>query len=133
MLSEDTYWYIVRYIGNKFKEYRKKSGLSLRDIYNDKEKISMAVVSELENGKKIPRFKTFLELMSLVDMPFSTVLNNEVIPSNIAKNQINNIINKSADDEIKEMLLLHGYDHKEIDEVFRYLHFLKSQREINKK
>lgn len=126
MFSEDTYTYIVRYIGNEFKKYRKKSGLSLRDIYSDK-KISMAVVSELENGKKLPRFETLLQLMSLVDMPFNAILNDIVLPSNITKNQSDNTISKS-DDEIREMLLLHGYSHKEIDEVFKYMHYITTQR-----
>lgn len=133
MFSEDTYWYIVRTIGKKFKDYRDKSGLSLRDIYEDKKLSSMAVVSELENGKKLPKFKTFLELMSLIEMPYNKVFTDDVLPKKERKNQEKDTISKSADDELRDMLLVRGYDHKEIDEVFKYLQFIQSQRVTNKK
>lgn len=133
MFSEDTYWYIVRKIGEMFKKYRQKSGLTLRDIYNDKQISSMAVVSELENGKKLPRFDTFLQLMSSVDMPYNKVFVNDVLPKKERKNQDKDIISKSADDELRDVLLARGYDHKEIDDVFKYLQFIQSQREPSKK
>lgn len=128
MFTENTYWYIVRKIAEKFKEYRNKSGLSLRDIYEDKKISSMAVVSELENGKKLPKLKTLLKLMSLVEIPFDEVFSSNVLPTKATKKQSGNTVSKSDDDEMRDTLMAHGYDSKEIDDILKYMNYVKSQR-----
>lgn len=130
MTPNELYAYLTKVIGREFHEYREKKGLSLRDIYIP-EKISMAVISDLENGKKMPRVETLIRLMNIVDMPYSCLFNAKKLPktmqtasTRIALVQGSNYLN----DDLAELLLQKGYNHKEIEMIAQFMNFVKFQR-----
>ena len=132
---KEQYQYMARAIGNEFHEYREKSGLSLRTIYND-EKISVAVISDLENGKKLPRVETLLRLMHKVKMPYDSVLSAKLIlQKNTAAKRIGKIQESYFEQEqgefcvsLKKILLAAGYNRREIEDIFKYMDFIASKR-----
>lgn len=113
---DNTYKYLTSTIGMKFSEYRKKSGLSLRYIYRTTN-ISMAVVSDLENGKKLPRVKTLLKLLHIVGMPYAEVFNTGVTPNQEVKKV-----------EITDFLLSHNYSKREIIEITAFMDYTIKKR-----
>lgn len=127
----DVYNYLSKVIGTKFHEYRVNSNLSLRDIYAA-EKVSTAVVSDFENGKKLPRVETLIRLLNLVNMPYSEVFNSKILPSNIpSKSSIATRICKIQDCQypaIKEILLTYGFNRREIEDIIQYMDFIVSKR-----
>ena len=127
----EVYNYLSKVIGTKFHEYRESSNLSLRDIYAA-EKVSTAVVSDFENGKKLPRIETLIRLLNLVNMPYAEVFNSEILPSNIPnKSSIATRICKIQDCQypaVKEILLTYGFNRREIEDIIQYMDFLVSKR-----
>lgn len=123
----DVYSYISNVIGSTFHEYRENSKLSLRDIYNA-EKVSMAVVSDLENGKKLPRVETLIRLLNLVKMPYSDVFNNDILPDNSPVNTRFMKIQNTKYPDIKELLLVNGFSNKEIEQITLFMDFIVSKR-----
>lgn len=127
----EVYNYLSKVIGTKFHEYRENSNLSLRDIYAA-EKVSTAVVSDFENGKKLPRVETLIRLLNLVNMPYAEVFNSEILPSNIPnKSSIATRICKIQDCQypaVKEILLTYGFNRREIEDIIQYMDFLVSKR-----
>lgn len=123
--------YLVNTIGCKLHDYRVKSGLSLRDI-NRPEKISMTVISDLENGKKMPKFDTLLRLMEIVEMPYTEVFNPDILPNkpSVSAVRVGLIQGSNVDnnDDLKELLLSRNFTYKEIEDIIQYMAFLKSKR-----
>ena len=50
----------------------------MREIYR-RENISIAVVSDMETGKKLPRIETLIKLMELVEMPYEELFSAELV------------------------------------------------------
>ncbi len=123
----ELYSYISRIVGSQFRSYRENSGLSLRDIYNT-EKVSMAVVSDLENGKKLPRVETLIRLLNLVKMPYSALFNADILPSNSPVATRIGKIQDTKYPDIKELLLVNGFSNKEVDEITLFIDFVVSKR-----
>lgn len=125
----ETSQYLTNIIGCKLHDYREASGLSLRDI-NRPTKISMTVISDLENGKKMPKFETFLRLMRIVGMPYTEVFNADILPQKTPKSAsaIRVGLIQDKDDVLRGILLSHNFTYKEIEDIFLYMEFIKSKR-----
>lgn len=123
----ELYSYISRIVGSQFRSYRENSGLSLRDIYNT-EKVSMAVVSDLENGKKLPRVETLIRLLNLVKMPYSALFNADILPNNSPVATRIGKIQDTKYPDIKELLLVNGFSNKEIEQITLFMDFIVSKR-----
>lgn len=123
----DVYRYIANVIGSTFHEYRENSKLSLRDIYNV-EKVSMAVVSDLENGKKLPRVETLLRLLNLVKMPYSALFNADILPNNSPVATRIGKIQDAKYPDVRELLLVNGFSNREVDEITMFIDFIVSKR-----
>ncbi len=123
----ELYSYISRIVGSQFRSYRENSGLSLRDIYNT-EKVSMAVVSDLENGKKLPRVETLIRLLNLVKMPYSALFNADILPNNSPVATRIGKIQDAKYPDIKELLLVNGFSNKEIEQITLFMDFIVSKR-----
>lgn len=112
-------------IGAKFKQYRLKSGLSLRDIYRD-EQISIALISDLEAGKKLPRMETLVRLCNKVGMPLDEVFSSRIAPSRV------DLIagEQSIEDKIRTILLSDNIPTSLADELVKYFEFLKTKENL---
>lgn len=125
------YEHITRMIGESFKNYRTNSKLSMRDIYKD-EKISIATISDLENGKKLPRVETLITLLQKVGMPLDRVFNDKILP--ISSFGIVSVrASRDWKHEIRNDLIESKFLPNEIDEIIRYIDYIKANRFTDKK
>lgn len=112
-------------IGAKFKQYRLKSGLSLRDIYKD-EQISIALISDLETGKKLPRMETLVRLCNKVGMPLD-----EVFSARIAPSRVDLIVGEqNIEDKIRTILLNDNFPSSVADDLIKYFEFIKTKENL---
>ncbi len=126
------YLQITECIGELFKLYRDNSNLSMRDIYRD-EKISIATVSDMESGKKLPRVETLINLMQKVKMPLNKVFSNDVLPDYYNGVQFGIPQRLNWKQIIKNDLIENKFLPNEIDEILRYIEYIKTNRFNNKK
>ncbi len=112
-------------IGKKFKQYRLKAGLSLRDIYRE-EQISIALISDLEAGKKLPRMETLVRLCNKVGMPLDEVFSSRITPSRV------DLIagGQSTEDKMRTILLNDNIPTSLADELVKYFEFLKTKENL---
>lgn len=125
------YLQITERIGELFKLYRDNLNLSMRDIYRD-EKISIATVSDMESGKKLPRIETLINLMQKVKMPLNKVFSNDVLPNNYNGVQFGIPQKLSWKQIIKNDLVESKFLPAEIDEILRYIEYIKTNRHRSK-
>lgn len=126
------YLQITERIGELFKLYRDNLNLSMRDIYRD-EKISIATVSDMESGKKLPRIETLINLMQKVKMPLNKVFSNDVLPNNYNGVQFGIPQKLNWKQVIKNDLIENKFLPNEIDEILRYIEYIKANRFKDKK
>ena len=126
------YLQITECIGELFKLYRDNSNLSMRDIYRD-EKISIATVSDMESGKKLPRVETLINLMQKVKMPLNKVFSNDVLPDYYNGVQFGIPQRLNWKQISKNDLIENKFLPNEIDEILRYIEYIKTNRFNNKK
>ncbi len=118
--NSNIYKEITAIIGKTFKKYRENSGLSMREIYKQ-EKISIAVMSDMESGKKLPRVETLIRLMGKVNMPLE-----EVFSEKLLKDESKNLRENSMF-LIKLLLKDLGYPMAVIKEIQEFMKFKDSK------
>ena len=127
----ENYFYLTKKIGELFKKYRNNSNLSMRDIYKD-EKISIATISDMENGKKLPRVETLLNLMHKVKMPLDKVFIKDILPPT-DKSAVFGMPQKlNWKQVIRNGLVESKFLPTEIDEILRYIEYIKTNRHSSK-
>lgn len=124
-ISTTDYDSLSENIGKKFKQYRLKAGLSLRDIYRE-EQISIALISDLEAGKKLPRMETLVRLCNKVGMPLDEVFSSRITPSRV------DLIagEQSTEDKMRTILLNDNIPTSLADELVKYFEFLKTKENL---
>ena len=122
-ISTTDYNSLSENIGKKFKQYRLKAGLSLRDIYRE-EQISIALISDLEAGKKLPRMETLVRLCNKVGMPLDEVFSARITPTRMdlltGENDIEN--------KIRTVLTNGNFSSSFADDLIEYFEFLKTKQ-----
>lgn len=122
-ISTTDYDSLSENIGKKFKQYRLKAGLSLRDIYRE-EQISIALISDLEAGKKLPRMETLVRLCNKVGMPLDEVFSARITPTRMdlltGENDIEN--------KIRTVLTNGNFSSSFADDLIEYFEFLKTKQ-----
>ena len=76
--SKEIYREITKRIGNIFYYYRSKKGLSLRELYR-KTGVSIAVMSDMETGKKLPKIETLISLCRYLDIPLEKIFSDKIV------------------------------------------------------
>lgn len=122
-ISTTDYDSLSENIGKKFKQYRLKAGLSLRDIYRD-EQISIALISDLEAGKKLPRMETLVRLCNKVDMPLDEVFSARITPTRMGLLTGENDI----ETKIRTVLTNGNFSSSFADDLIEYFEFLKTKQ-----
>lgn len=73
---------LTKQIGEIFKVYRERSGMSLRKLYS-KTNVSIAVISDMETGKKLPRIESLLVICHAIKMPLTEIFSENIINGNM--------------------------------------------------
>ena len=122
-ISTTDYDSLSENIGKKFKQYRLKAGLSLRDIYRE-EQISIALISDLEAGKKLPRMETLVRLCNKVGMPLDEVFSARITPTRMDLLTGENDI----ETKIRTVLTNGNFSSSFADDLIEYFEFLKTKQ-----
>ena len=101
-----------KFIGQKFKEYRKKSGLS-QEILAEKADLALKHYGRLERGTCIPTLETFFKLIDVLNIPITEF-----------GITIDKLENPNRNELIKEIYLSNE------KEIKLYLNIIKSIKEL---
>lgn len=109
---------------------RKEKGLSVREV-NERSKVSLAVINDLEKARSMPRVETLIRLGLALEIDF-----NEVFRALILSDKINTDINfyKVNKTDLAMDIARYGYDKNQIAEIIdfiKYIDFKSTQK--NKK
>ena len=91
------------FIGQKFKEYRKKSGLSQEKLA-EKAELALKHYGRIERGTCIPTLLTFFKLVEILEIPLSEFGANYKEKNNKNKEELLKEIHSSNDKEIEVYL-----------------------------
>lgn len=88
------------YLGKKFKEYRKKAGLT-QETLSEKIEISEKHYGQLERGSFSPSLETFFKLIEILNIPLSEFGLKTDTLVNQSRNELIKEIYSSNDNEIE--------------------------------
>ena len=88
-----------KYIAQKIKEYRKKSGLTQSELA-EKIDIGTKQISRIEMAEFYPSLSTFFKIVETLNMDFSEFVNNTPTEKNKIRNKLINIIYNAGEDEL---------------------------------
>lgn len=109
----------VKY-GEFFNFKREEKGLSLREL-SKQTNISIALISLLENGDKLPRIETLIKLMSALDIPYNEIFGKKA--SDIEFNPSPKKQKSRTDEELRNILLKYGCDKDDIKDIIQFIQF----------
>ena len=112
--------FITKRIGSYVSTERNKKELSIRKFAN-KINVSSTVLSDLENGTKIPRMGTILKVLWALNIPFEKVFAKDVLPDKEFKNISDPMI------KIEKGLLEQNYNLQDIKDIMDYIKFKKDK------
>lgn len=80
-------------LGGLINKYRALRGLSYRQL-SKATNISCTLLSDTENGNKIPRFETIIKIAEALDIPLNEIFSENIIPIGTQKssNTLDNIL-----------------------------------------
>ena len=78
-MKNELYEKTAKVLGGLINQYRTAKGLSYRQL-SSKTGISIALLSDTENGHKIPRFETIIRVINTLDIPMNKVFSANIIP-----------------------------------------------------
>lgn len=109
-------------------EKRKEKGLSVREI-NERSRVSLAVINDLEKARSMPRVETLIRLGLALEIDF-----NEVFKALILQDVVNTDTNANKDNKTNLAMDLskYGYDKNQVSEIMdfiKYIDFKTAQKD----
>lgn len=99
---------------------RKEKGLSVREV-NERSKVSLAVINDLEKARSMPRVETLIRLGLALEMDFNEVFKALILPDIIS-------INANSNEDKKTNLAMdiskYGYDKNQVSEIMDFIKFV---------
>lgn len=99
---------------------RKEKGLSVREV-NERSKVSLAVINDLEKARSMPRVETLIRLGLALEIDF-----NEVFRALILSDKISTDINfyKVNKTDLAMDIARYGYDKNQVSEIIDFIKFI---------
>lgn len=121
--TEKLYGNMANILGEYIAFVRNKKGISLRDLRTATD-ISIAVISDLENGKKIPRFEILIKILLALGIPINVIFSNKFSENKrVAK------MEEARDGELLiNTLLNEGMTRQETAEILKFIDYTKYKR-----
>lgn len=123
--TKETYASMCRRIGEYINYVRENKGISLRELYR-RTNISIAVLSDIENGQKLPRYETLIKLALALGIPLEFLFGTKFAPS--FKYNDKSVKKPRADESIRNTFLNAGFSKDETKEIMNFIEFTKSKR-----
>ena len=130
--TKNVYEQMCRMIGTHINREREKKGISLREMYR-RTNISIAVMSDIENGLKLPRIETLIKLLIELEIPLSDIFGSMAYQdlSMYKGKVIKNYIRELEDNAQAPFLLSLDYSKDELKEIANFVEYIRFKR--NKK
>ena len=113
---------ITKALGAYVNEIRTKNGISIRKLSKDIN-VSSTVISDFENGTKIPRMETIIKIVWFLDIPLNKVFGRRALPVAIFNSNTGN-----EGMSIAQLLAQEGLSMQDTKEVLDYIEFRKYKK-----
>ena len=127
--TKNAYEQMCRMIGAYINNVREEQGISLREMYR-RTNISIAVLSDIENGQKLPRIETLIKLVLALDIPLSHIFGSKCYPDFVLGKDIKPF-KRTKEEMLKSPILHFDLSKDEIKELDNFMDYIKFKR--NKK
>lgn len=109
---------------------RKEKGFSVREL-NERSKVSLAVINDLEKARSMPRVETLIRLGLALEIDFNEVFRALILPDKISTDINFNKINKT---DLAMDIARYGYDKNQVAEIIDFIKYIdfKSTQKNNK-
>lgn len=131
--TKNVYEQMCRMIGTHINREREKKGISLREMYR-RTNISIAVMSDIENGLKLPRIETLIKLLIELEIPLSDIFGSMAYQdfSMYKGKVIKNYMRELEDNAQAPFLLSLDFSKDELKEITDFVAYIKFKRNRNK-
>ncbi|MCM1266200.1 MAG: helix-turn-helix transcriptional regulator [Candidatus Gastranaerophilales bacterium] len=116
---------ITKTIGAYVREVREEKGISIRKLATEIN-VSSTLISDFENGTKIPRMESIIKVIWALDIPINHIFGKKALPSEIFTAN-----SPEAKMSLSQLLTQTGLSLSDVKEVTEFIEFKKSKR--NKK
>ena len=127
--TKNVYEQMCRMLGTYINKVREEQGISLREMYR-RTNISIAVLSDIENGQKLPRIDTLIKLALALDIPLNHIFGSECHTEFVFSNDIRPF-KQTKEEMLKSPILHFDLSKDEIKELDNFMDYIKFKR--NKK
>ena len=108
---------------------REQKGLSLREL-SRQTNISIALISLLENGDKLPRIETLIRLVLALEIPFGEVFGHKSNGMDFTYNREKVV--KRDDEALRKALLRLGCNKDDIKDIMEFIEFKIFMQKLGK-
>ena len=99
---------------------RKEKGLSVREL-NERSKVSLAVINDLEKARSMPRVETLIRLGFALEIDFNDIFKALMLPDTISTDINFYRINKT---DLAMDLARYGYDKNQVAEIIDFIKYI---------
>ena len=127
--ADKLYSNLCKQYGEYFNYVREQKGLSLREL-SRQTNISIALISLLENGDKLPRIETLIRLVLALEIPFGEVFGHKSHGMDFTYNREKVV--KRDDEALRKALLRLGCNKDDIKDIMEFIEFKIYKQKIGK-
>ena len=127
--ADKLYSNLCKQYGEYFNYVREQKGLSLREL-SRQTNISIALISLLENGDKLPRIETLIRLVLALEIPFGEVFGNKSNGMEFTYNREKVV--KRDDEALRKALLRLGCNKDDIKDIRKFIKFKIFMQQLDK-
>ena len=127
--ADKLYSNLCKQYGEYFNYVREQKGLSLREL-SRQTNISIALISLLENGDKLPRIETLIRLVLALEIPFGEVFGHKSNGMDFTYNREKVV--KRDDESLRKALLRLGCNKDDIKDIMEFIEFKIYKQKIGK-
>lgn len=128
--SDRIYENLCKLYGEYFNYTREQKGLSLREL-SKQTNISIALISLLENGDKLPRIETLIRLVLALGIPFNEIFGRKATGLEFTSKPNNAT---TRDDEVlRNTLLKMGCDKDDVKDILEFIDYKKYRKAVQNK
>lgn len=116
--------------GEYFNYTREQKGLSLREL-SKKTNISIALISLLENGDKLPRIETIIRLVWALGIPFNEIFGRKATGLEFSSKPQK--VTVRDDEVLRNTLLKMGCDKDYVKDILEFIDYKKYRKVVQSK
>jgi len=128
--SDRIYENLCKLYGEYFNYTREQKGLSLREL-SKQTNISIALISLLENGDKLPRIETLIRLVLALGIPFNEIFGRKATGLEFTSKPQK--VTVRDDEVLRNTLLKMGCDKDDVKDILEFIDYKKYRKAVQNK